>query len=121
MARNAVTVSADTAIHDAIQLLLTNNISAVPVVDAAGGVFGILSEKDCFRIAFEAGYHQERGGRVGDYMSVPAETVDADDDIASVAHAFLRGPHRRFPVVSEGRLVGVLARSDALRAVEQLR
>lgn len=49
------------------------------------------------------------------------ETVDAETDIATIATAFLNGPFRRFPVTSEGRLVGILSRRGALSALEDLR
>lgn len=115
------TVTADTGIHDAIALLLRKGISGVPVVDAAGTVAGMLTEKDCFRVAFDTGYFQDQGGSVADYMTAPVETVDAETDIATVAMAFLNGPYRRFPVTSGGRLVGILSRRDALAAIEDMR
>ena len=120
MTTETVSVTRETGIHEAIRLLVSRGISGMPVVDPAGAVVGVLSERDCFRVAFDTGYYQERGGQVADYMTAPAETVDADDDTATVAHAFLRGPFRRFPVTSEGRLVGVLSRRDTLRAIEDL-
>ena len=51
----------------------------------------------------------------------PVETIDADSSIIEVLERFLGSRYRRFPVVSAGRLVGVISRRDALRALADLR
>jgi CBS domain-containing protein len=91
-----------------------------PVVDAKGDLVGILSIKDCLRIAFSASYHKEWGGSVSEFMSPNVQTIEADTDIVEVVEIFLKSRFRRFPVVANGRLVGLLSRYDALRALEAL-
>jgi CBS domain-containing protein len=120
MATDLVLLAPDTDLHQAMRALLERNISGAPVVDAAGNLVGLLSEKDCFRAAFTATYHREPGGRVSEYMSRRVETIDADMEIIDVVELFLRSPYRRFPVVEKHRLVGLLTRRDALRALEAL-
>lgn len=120
MSERLVSVNPDMDIHDAIKLLIREQISGVPVVDKAGALIGILSEKDCFKVSFYCGYYLDRGGRVSDYMTQSVITVNTDADIVGVAEMFLKGPYRRFPVVSGGRVVGVISRRDALRALLEL-
>lgn len=120
MTRRVVTVRPDDLIHEAIALLVQKRVSGVPVVDEQGAPIGVLSEKDGFKTAFAYGYHQHRGGPVADYMTQPAVTVNADTDIMSVIDEFRKGPYRRFPVVADGRVVGVISRRDALRAILEL-
>lgn len=120
MTTDLVTFRPEQRIHDAIARLLERGISGAPVVDDAGRLVGVLSNKDCLRLAFEASYHQDWGGLVSDAMSSPVETVAPDQDIVQVADLFLHGSYRRYPVVEDGRLVGLVTRADVLRALEHL-
>jgi CBS domain-containing protein len=117
IANRLVSVGPETDIHEAIKLLISEQISGAPVVDDTGCLVGFLSEKDCFKVAFGTSYYQDRAGRVSDYMTRSVITVTADADIITVVEMFLRGPHRRFPVVLGDRVVGVISRRDALRAL----
>lgn len=120
MTRNPVTFTPGTDIHHAIGTLLKNRISGAPVLDEHGELVGVISKKDCLRIAFSTSYHQEPGGRVSDFMSREVETVGAETDIVEVAEFFLNSRYRRFPVVRDGRLIGVISRHDVLGALQDL-
>ena len=120
MSERLVSVEPDMDIHEAIKLLIREQISGVPVVDEAGILVGVLSEKDCFKVSFSCCYYLDRGGRVSDYMSRSVITVSAGDEIVGVAEMFLKGPYRRFPVLLGDRVVGVISRRDALRALLEL-
>jgi len=118
MTPDPFTFAPDTEVTRAVSALLKRRISGAPVIDDGGRLIGMLTAKDCFRAVLHASYHQELGGMVADYMSAPVETLDADLGIVAAAERFLAVPHRRFPVTSEGRLVGILTRLDLLRAFE---
>jgi CBS domain-containing protein len=117
MTANLVTLRPDMDIIEAMRLLVEWRISGAPVVDLQGNLVGVLSEQDCLRLALEAGYHEQWGGRVSETMSPEVRTVDAETSILDVARLFLEGHYRRFPVVKDGRLVGQLSRRDVLRAL----
>ena len=116
MATSLVTLRPEQDIHDAIGSLLKHRISGAPVVDAAGQLVGILSEKDCLRVFASDAYYQLAGGVVGDYMSRTLTTVDPDDDVFKVAELFTHNSYRRLPVLDEGKLVGQVSRRDILQA-----
>lgn len=120
MSQRLVVFSPDMDVGRAMEVLLEQQISGAPVVDGAGVLVGLLTERDCFAVAVNASYHQHPGGKVADYMTRDVETVPADLDIVAVMERFLRGPYRRFPVVEEGRLVGLISRRDVLRAILEL-
>ncbi len=120
MTARLVSVGPDTDIHEAIKLIVEEHVSGIPVIDLAGRLVGFLSEKDCFKIAFCCCYYQDRGGRVSDYMTPSVVAVNANTDIVTVAEMFLKGPYRRFPVVSGDRVVGVINRREALKALVEL-
>jgi CBS domain-containing protein len=120
MSSELVTFTPDMDIHRAIRLLLKGRISGAPVLDDQGGLVGILTKKDCLKIAFSASYHQEWGGNVSDFMSRDVQTVEADTDIVEVAERFLKSKFHRYPVMRSERLVGVISRHDVLRSLEDL-
>jgi len=117
MATNVVTVTPDTEIMRAVNLLVEHDISGLPVIAADGSLMGILTERNCIDVALQAGYFDESGGRVEDYMSHPVETVHADDSLMDVADRFRHSTFRRFPVVENGRLIGLISRRDVLTAL----
>lgn len=120
MATNLVTFKRDTEVLTAIHQLLKHRISGAPVVDEDGGLIGMLSEKDCLKVAVLAGAEGVSAGLVGDYMSKVPATVDADEPLLDVANRFIDAPFKRFPVTDHGRLVGQISRADVLRAIDEL-
>ena len=115
-----VTLSPETDVLDAIEVLLQNDISGAPVVNDKGELIGMLSEFDCMKIALHAGYHGDWGGPVSEYMTTGTETVDADMNLMDLAQRVLDTQYRRFPVVQRQRLVGQISRSDVLRALGRI-
>lgn len=120
MTADPVSLAPDMDIHRAMKILLEREISGAPVLDEQGGLVGILSIKDCLRVAFSASYHQEWGGRVSEFMSSKVQTIESDTDIVEAAELFLKVRYRRFPVVTNGRLDGLISRYDVLRALDAL-
>ncbi len=117
MARHLVTLQSDNEVLHAVQTMLRHNISGAPVVDKDGKLVGVLTEKDCLRVIFEATYHSEYGGLVSEYMSSEVETINAEDSIVEVAERFLNKHYHRYPVMDKNRLVGQISRGDVIRAL----
>jgi CBS domain-containing protein len=117
MVTKPVVFTSDTDLLDAVSILVDRHITGAPVVDARGNLIGLLTERDFLRAALVAGYHGERGGCVGDYMSRDVEAVNADDSLLDVATRFVETKRRRYPVIEDNRVVGVVVRRDVLRAV----
>ncbi|MEM7219017.1 MAG: CBS domain-containing protein [Pseudomonadota bacterium] len=117
MATRLITVQPHTNVVEAMGLLLENGISGVPVVNDNAQLVGVLSEVDAMQAVMQDSYYDESVGIVADVMTSPAETVDPNEDIYSVAERFIAERRRRYPVVNEsGALVGQISRRDALRA-----
>jgi len=117
MVTKPVVFTRDTDLLDAIRVLLDRRISGAPVVDERGNLIGVLTERDFLKAALVAGYHGESGGCVGDYMSSDVEAVNADDSLLDVAMRFIETKYRRYPVIEDNRVVGLVSRRDVLRAV----
>ena len=119
MSRDLVTLTPDMEINHAMNLLLERRISGAPVLDDKGWLVGVLSKKDCLKAALDASYYRDWGGRVEKYMSTEVQTLSPDMDLIAAAQAFVDSAFRRFPVLSEGRLVGQISRADVLRGLSE--
>ena len=118
MAKQLVTLKADISAIEAMRLLLQEGISGAPVVGSKGDLIGVLSEADLMQVVIQDSYYDENAGIVADFMKFPVDTVDANEDIYSVAERFIREGRRRYPVLENGQLIGQISRRDILRAVE---
>ncbi|HKK16419.1 MAG TPA: CBS domain-containing protein [Gammaproteobacteria bacterium] len=112
-----VAFNADMDLIEASHSLVVNGISGAPVVNEQGLLVGILTERDCFKTTLNAGYHGELAGKVSDYMTRDVVTVNPDMSLLDLAVLFLKNRYRRYPVVSEKRVVGIISRRDVLNAL----
>jgi CBS domain-containing protein len=112
------TVSADTSILDAVDFLLNNHVTGAPVVDAQGGVIGILTEKDCLRLLSTGMEADLPRGTVRDFMTTEVASVEPGMNVYFVAGLFLKATYRRLPVIEKGKLVGAITRFDILRVIQ---
>lgn len=110
LSRPVVTVHAETPLPQAVSMLTERGFAAIPIVDDAGHVIGILSESDALSAT-----HSD--ATVEATMTTPAEVIEPGTDIATVAARMLTRRLRSMPVVEAGVLVGIVARRDLLRAL----
>lgn len=110
MTAPVITVGPDASVGHIAEILTARRISAVPVVDGAGAVLGLVSERDLLA----------RSGRAArEVMTTSVITVTTDTDIEQVRRLLVDAPIRRVPVLSAGRLVGIISRHDLVgRMVE---
>ena len=119
MATELVCFTPDDDIIHAMRVLQEKHFSGAPMLDQAGRIVGMLSQKDCLAIVFNTAYHQDWGGQVEQYMAREVEHIEAGSSIVDVAEKFLHSNYRRFPVLREGQLVGQISRHDILRALDE--
>ena len=117
MTKNVATLRPEMEISHAAQYLIAHNVSGAPVLDEHGRLVGILTERDCMQVAMQGGYHGMPAGQVQEYMSKNPETVTPDHSILTLADKFINGRFHRYPVVDNGRLVGIISRRDVMRAM----
>lgn len=105
MTRDVLTFEGNTPVEDIAETLSTKHFTGAPVVDTDGHVIGIVSEVDVF---------SKKGKVASEIMSANVISI-TEDTAVSEAAALLNTRHiRRLPVVSGGRLVGLVSRSDVL-------
>lgn len=119
MLERAVTLSPDMTVPAAVEKFLHSNQLGGPVVDGAGQVLGWVSEQDCLGALLEEAYHCEQVALVRDVMRREVLSVTPDTSIIEVA-SMMRGQKPKiYPVLEEGRLVGVINRHMVLRAISR--
>ena len=114
MSSDLVTVRPEASIDQAIELLLREQISGLPVIDDDGRLVGLITEFALLAVAYD---RRVKNHKVSNYMTRELFTVEADDPVSRVADLCIVHRVRRVPVMQDGRLVGVIARRDVLRAL----
>jgi len=105
MTRDIITVTSDTTTESAARTLFTQRISGMPVVED-GRLVGLVTEYDIIA---------KEGQTVGDIMTRDVVTVSEDTDAEAVAQILTSQHVRRVPVVLDGRVTGIVSRSDLVR------
>jgi CBS domain-containing protein len=113
------TLSPETGILEAVDFLLARHVTGAPVVDAAGHVVGMVTEKDCLRLLSTGMEADVPRGTVSDFMTTEVTSVPPDMNVYYVAGLFLKANFRRMPVIDQGTLVGAITRFDILRVIQQ--
>lgn len=122
MARNLIFFSPEQEIGEAIDIMLKKRISGGPVLNEKRELVGVLSEKDCLKVLLQSSYHNipSGKGKVRDYMTENAKTIDIDMDIVACANEFVNTVYRRFPVVDNGIVKGQISRRDVMKATQKM-
>tara|TARA_B100000780_G_scaffold274046_1_gene238501 strand:- start:112 stop:567 length:456 start_codon:yes stop_codon:yes gene_type:complete len=123
MTTNVITFKADQEITDVIETIIQRKISGAPVVNNKGEIKGIITEKDCLRVIYDEKYHNlfPNQGKVINYMSKKVITVDFNIKINELASLFMKSNFRRYPVLRNGKMVGVISRRDVLKACRKIK
>jgi len=141
MIRDVITVKPDDKVGHAIKLLLENDVSALPVVVDDGKVVGVLSEADLIhreeintekqhpwwleaimpasKLAGE--FAKSHGRCVDEVMTIGAVTAPEDASLSEIATLLERHRIKRIPIVREGKLIGIVSRSNLIQALASLR
>lgn len=116
MTKRVVTLTKDLNVIDAVRIMLEHKITCAPVVDGQGHLLGMFSEMDGMKVFLDSVYNQGMSGKVGDYMTQNPITVHAGASIVDLAEKFQNLSVRSFPVFDKTELVGIVSRTDVLRA-----
>jgi CBS domain-containing protein len=137
MVRDVVTVRPETDLAEAVKLLAERDVSALPVVDAESRLVGILSEADLVH-RVEIGTEKRRpwwleavtgagtlaeefakshGEKVGEIMTSDVVAVAEDTPLSEIAAILERKRIKRVPVTRDGKLVGIVSRSNLIQAL----
>ncbi len=124
MSTTPVTISPDTPIFEAINLLLKNDVTGAPVIDENSNLVGVISEYDCLRVLGPAEFYDDKhlsGQKVKDYMSGEVKSAPPDLGIYMLAKHLLDHSIQRLPIVEDGKFLGLVTRAHVLRGIERMR
>jgi CBS domain-containing protein len=140
MTKFVVTVTPETTILKAANIMLQLHVSALPVLDSAGKLVGIVSEGDFIRrseigtqrkrgrwLRFLLGPGQtatdcvhEHGRKVSEVMTPEPLTVTEDTTLEEIVASMETNGVKRLPVMRGNELVGIVSRANLLQAVASL-
>jgi CBS domain-containing protein len=114
MTRDVATIGPEASLQDALQLIISREISGLPVVDRDRRLVGIITEFAMLATAYDPTVACDV---VSQHMTTDVLTVDADDPVRKIADLFVVHRVRRVPVTEHGRMAGLITRRDVLKAV----
>ena len=126
MTSPAITVDAGTTVKNALRLLDRYRVTSLPVTDAQGQVVGIVSEADLLRdlVRKDTRAHMlppaqpsDQPRTVGQVMTTLSLAVCADTDLSDAVDLMTSTAVKSLPVLEQGRVVGVVSRSDVVRVL----
>lgn len=137
MSTKVVTVSPSTSVRDIAGLMVEKHVSGLPVLNDNGTLVGIVSEGDLLRrpeigtqkhrrrwVSFFSGVDEQareftksHGLRAGDVMTEQVIHVSEETPLGDVVGLMEKHNIKRLPVLSDGKLVGIVSRADLLRAL----
>ncbi|GGB24083.1 MULTISPECIES: CBS domain-containing protein [Alphaproteobacteria] len=141
MTTSVISVPLEGQVEDAVRLMLDHHISALPVVDAEGGLKGLVSEGDLMRRVRETDgprrswWLEVLGGssdstrdfvklkshHVEDVMTRDVVSVEEDTTVAEIARLLEKHRIKRVPVLRSGQVVGIVSRANLLHALSALK
>jgi CBS domain-containing protein len=116
MTEALVTIHPEAPVKEAIELLIGKAISGLPVIDHQGRLVGVITEFAMLAMVYD---QEVQNQTVGQHMTRELITVNADDPISRIADLCIVHRVRRLPVMRDGKLAGLIARRDVLRALYQ--
>jgi CBS domain-containing protein len=113
MSATVTTVHEYANVMEVIKLLVEHNVTGLPVVDDSGRLLGMVTEKDILMLLL---YDPNvKGKTVTDLMTTEIIHFDEDENLMTIFESLVQRNFRRVPILSEGRLVGIVSRRDIIK------
>lgn len=140
MSKQVLTILKGTSVKEVARILTKKGVGGAPVVDEKGNLIGIVSESDLIMQdvkvhfptyisfldgfiyleslkRFEENLRKAVGAKVEDVMTEKVVTVDADETIEEAATLLADRRLSRAPVLSQGKMVGIISKADIVKAI----
>jgi CBS domain-containing protein len=114
MTTEVITVGRRTSICEALEMLLENGITGMPVVDDNMTLVGIITEKDMLKLLSVS---KNDSLVVEDFMTKDVVSFDQEEDIIAICECLIRNNFRRIPITSQGKLAGIISRKDIIKYI----
>lgn len=117
MTHRTVTFTEDMPLSAALDKVMQSSHMGGPVIDEHERVIGFISEQDLLDKLVKVSYHCQDTHTVGDCMYKEVLSVTPETSIIELADMMKVGKPKVYPVIDNGRLVGMITRRDVLRAI----
>jgi len=114
MSTEIMTIREDTKMKDIIRLLVQHRITGLPVVSEDNRLLGMVTEKDILKILYK---RQPNVKSAADLMTSNIASFDENDNLMEIFKALVENNYRRVPILSEGKLAGIISRADIIRFI----
>ena len=112
MSRKITTVTEGVNIKYVMRLLAETKVTGVPVVSEDMHLLGIITEKDILKALL---YGKDvKSKTAGELMTTQLVTFEEDEDLMTIFKTLVEGSFRRVPILSNGRLTGIVSRRDII-------
>ena len=114
MRGGVLTVRTETPMSEIAQVLANKRVSGLPVVDDYMNLLGIVSEKDVL-----ASLYAPNGTVLAahDLMTTDVVSFNIHDDLFDICDVLVREKFRRVPILDQGKLVGIISRTDIMQHI----
>ena len=127
MSRDVLAIGVSQSCREAVARMCQGNVRHLPVVDTAGALVGVITDRDLRHHLFSPGIYGRvgrapvevllKGVSVGDVMSSPVVSIGPGCEVAEAARLMREKKIGALPVVDAGRVVGILTEIDLLRHI----
>lgn len=119
MQSNLLAINANASVREVVEHLLKWNVTGAPVVDQNMAVIGFVSEQDCIKEMLNSAFYAENSALVTDIMRSDVLTVAPETSILEIAETMLGNKPKNYPVIEQGKLVGLINRRHILQALKE--
>lgn len=112
--REILSVSADTLIHEALQVMVEHKVGAI-MIEENNKIIGVWTERDLMRNTLDEGF-DPKSAAVGNYMVTKLHSAPHTDSVYNLMDKFLGLRVRHLPVEKHGEYIGLLSIGDVIRA-----
>ncbi|MBN2566485.1 CBS domain-containing protein [Candidatus Woesearchaeota archaeon] len=118
MTKKVISVSRDASVYEVAKKMSEKGISCIVVVEGTKPV-GIITERDMIKRVITS--HKDiKKIRVDEVMSKPIFSLPPDADIISAGESMKQKKVRKFPIVKDNKLVGVITETDVIQGIIKL-
>ena len=112
MQSEPIVVQPQDSVHHALELLIENSISGLPVTDANDCIVGVVSERDVLKL-----FYEPEALTVGAVMTKNPIAISVDSPLVEVFDCLMANDFRRVLIHDQQKLVGLISRADLMPTI----
>jgi CBS domain-containing protein len=113
MKQGLLTLAADAPLRDAMDLIVRHHVTGLPIVDERMHLVGIITEKDVLNYCL---HPFPANATVAAFMTTRVIAFERTTDLSLICECLIEKDFHRVPIVEQGKLVGIISRSDILKS-----